>query len=204
MIKKTKVLLLKSKNTAHTKQFQDDLFEEMKARIKEDDESLPYKKNNYFYITRFKKGQQYPIYARKFSTLEAAEEILFDVNKMAKGFSYFKLTGLSVSPNNKFVAFGIDTVSRRQYTLQFKNLETGELFPEKIENTTGGASWANDNKTVFYTQQNENTLRSDKVFRHILGTDPATDIEVFHEDNEAFSSFVYRSKSDKYLVIGSS
>jgi oligopeptidase B len=189
--------------TAHTKQFQEDLFEEMKSRIKEDDESLPYKKNNYFYITRFKKGQQYPIYARKFSTLEAAEEILFDVNKMAKDFSYFKLTGLSVSPNNKLVAFGIDTVSRRQYTLQFKNLETGELFPEKIENTTGGACWANDNKTVFYTQQNEITLRSDKIFRHILGTDPALDIEVFHEKEEAFSSFVYRSKSDKYLIIGS-
>jgi oligopeptidase B len=187
----------------HTKQFQENLFEEMKARIKEDDQSVPYKKNNYFYITRFKKGQEYPIYSRKLLSLKAKEEILFDVNKMAKGFSYFKLRGLSISPNNKLVAFGIDTVSRRQYTLQFKNLETGELFPEKIENTTGGVCWANDNKTVFYTQQNEITLRSDKIFRHVLGTHPSTDIEVFHEVNEAFNCFVYRSKSDKYLIIGS-
>lgn len=189
--------------TAHTKKLQEDLFLEMKSRIKEDDESVPYKKNNYFYITRFKKGQQYPIYSRKYLTLNASEEILFDVNVMAKSHSYFKLTGLSVSPNNKLVAFGTDTVSRRQYTLQFKNLETGEIFPEKIENTTGGACWANDNKTVFYTKQNDLTLRSEKVFRHVLGTDPSLDEEVFYEDEEAFSTFVYKSKSEKYIIIGS-
>ncbi|MFK5957417.1 MAG: S9 family peptidase [Lutibacter sp.] len=189
--------------TAHTKKFQEDLFQELKSRIKEDDESVPYKKNNYYYITRFKKGKQYPVFARKKESLEAKEEILFDVNKLAEGFSYYKLSGLSVSPNNKLMAFGIDTVSRRQYTLQFKNLETGKLFPEKIENTTGSASWADDNKTVFYTQKNPTTLRSEKVFRHILGTDPLNDIEVFFEQDEAFSTYVYRTKSEKYLIIGS-
>jgi len=189
--------------TAHTKEFQEELFQELKSRIKEDDESVPYKKNNYYYITRFKKGNQYPIFARKKETLKAEEEILFDVNNLAKGHSYYKLSGLSVSPNNKIIAFGIDTVSRRQYTLQFKNLETGGLFPEKIENTTGTASWASDNKTVFYTQKNPTTLRSEKVFRHVLGTDPVNDIEVFFEKEEAFSTYVYRTKSEKYIIIGS-
>lgn len=189
--------------TAHTKQFQEDLFLEMKSRIKEDDESVPYKKNNYYYITRFKKGNQYPIYSRKKESLESLEQILFDVNELGKGFSYFKLSGLSISRNNELAVFGVDTVGRRQYTLQFKNLETGEFFPEKIENTTGSASWANDDKTVFYTHQNPKTLRSEKIFRHVLGTDSSEDIEVYSEKNSAFNTFVYRSKSEKYIIIGS-
>ncbi|MBT8317806.1 MAG: S9 family peptidase [Lutibacter sp.] len=189
--------------TAHTKKFQEDLFEEMKSRIKEEDESVPYKKNNFYYITRFEKGKQYPIFSRKKGSLSAKEEILFDVNILAKGHDYFKLSGLSVSPNNKLVSFGLDTISRRQYTLQFKNLVTGEIFPEKIENTTGSASWASDNKTVFYTQKNPVTLRSEKIYRHVLGTDPALDVEVFHEKDEAYSTYVYRTKSDKYIIIGS-
>jgi len=189
--------------TAHTKKFQEDLFQEMKGRIKEEDESVPYKRNDYYYITRFKKGQQYPIHSRKFLSLESEEEILFDVNELAKDHNYFKLAGLSISPNNKLASFGVDTVSRRQYTLQFKNLETGELFPEKIENTTGSASWASDNKTVFYTQKNPTTLRSEKIFRHVLGSDPATDVEIFSEDDETYSTYIYRTKSGKYLIIGS-
>ena len=189
--------------TAHTKQFQEDLFLEMKSRIKEDDESVPYKKNNYYYITRFEKGSQYPIYSRKKENLESQEQILFDVNELGKGFSYFKLSGLSISRNNELAVFGVDAVGRRQYTLQFKNLETGEFFPEKIENTTGSASWANDNKTVFYTRQNPKTLRSEKIFRHVLGTDSSEDIEVYSEKNSAFNTFVYRTKSEKYIIIGS-
>jgi len=175
----------------------------MKARIKEDDESVPFKKNNYYYITKFKKGNQYPIYSRKYVNLEAEEEILFDVNLMAEGHNYFKLSGLSVSPNNKFASFGVDVLSRRQYVLQFKDLKTGAIFPEKIENTTGNATWANDSKTVFYTQKNPSTLRGEKIFRHILGSDPATDVEIFYEEEEAFSTFIYRTKSGKYLIIGS-
>ena len=189
--------------TVHTKQFQEDLFQEMKSRIKEDDESVPYKKNNYYYITRFEKGSQYPIYSRKKGSLEAQEQILFDVNELGKGFYYYKLSGLSISPNNELAVFGVDTVGRRQYTLQFKNLETGELFPEKIENTTGSGTWANDNKTVFYTHQNPKTLRSEKIFRHVLGTDPSEDIEVYVEKNRAFNTFVYGTKSEKYIIIGS-
>ena len=190
--------------TAHTKQFQEELFIEMKSRIKEDDESVPYKKNNYYYITRFETGKQYPIYSRKKETLDAEEEIMFNVNKLAENHNYYKLSGLSVSPNNEMVSFGVDTVSRRQYILQFKNLQTGEIYSEKIENTTGSASWASDNKTVFYTQMNPNTLRSEKIFRHVLGTDPVNDVEVFYEKDEAFSTYVYRTKSEKYIIIGSS
>ncbi len=189
--------------TAHTKKFQEDLFLEMKSRIKEDDESVPYKKNNYYYITRFEKGKQYPVYARKKETLEAEDEIMFDVNKLAENHNYYRLSSLSVSPNNKLVSFGVDTVSRRQFTLRFKNLETGEIFPEKIENTTGSACWANDNSTIFYTLKNPTTLRSEKIFRHILGTDPSNDVEVFFEDDESFSTYVYKTKSGKYLIIGS-
>ena len=191
------------KMTSHTKNMQKDLFEEMKSRIKEDDESVPYLKRGYFYITRFEKGNQYPIYSRKKDTLNAEEEILFNVNELAEGFSYFNLKGLSVSTNNKLVVYGTDNVSRRQYTLKFKNLETGEIYSDKIENTTGSAIWANDNKTVFYTKQHAETLRSEKIYRHILGTDVSTDLEVYHESDDAFGTFVYKTKSEKYIVIGS-
>jgi len=192
-----------NKMTAHTSKFQEDLFEEMKSRIKEDDESVPFKKNGYFYITRFQKGDQYPIYSRKKENLEAKEEILFNVNKMAAGYDYFQMKGLAVSPNNKLAVFGVDTVSRRQYTLQFKNLETNKIYPEKIENTTGTATWANDNKTIFYAKQDEKTLRSYKIFKHILGTDTSEDVEVYHEVDDTFGTFVYKTKSQKYIVIGS-
>lgn len=192
------------KMTAHTKQFQVDLFEEMKSRIKEDDASVPYKLNGYWYYVRFEVGKGYPIYARKKETLEAEEEILFDCNQMAEGHAYFKLSGLSVSPNNKLVSFGVDTVSRRKYTIQIKNLETGEILPTKIETTTGGSTWANDNKTLFYTRKDEETLRSDKIYQHILGEDPANDILVYQEEDETFNAYVYKSKSKKYIIIGSS
>lgn len=192
------------KATAHTKEFQDQLFEEMKSRIKEDDESVPYLYNGYYYITRYEKGKDYPIYSRKKGSLEAKEEIMFDCNEMAKGHSYFQLAGLSVSENNKWVAFGVDLVSRRQYTLQFKNLETGEILSTKIENTTGGATWASDNTTVFYTRKDSVTLRSDKIYKHKLGSDVSKDELVYHEKDETFNTFIYKSKSKKYLVIGSS
>ncbi|MQP23466.1 prolyl oligopeptidase family serine peptidase [Flavobacterium sp. LMO8] len=192
------------KSTAHTKQFQDELFLEMKARIKEDDSSVPYLYNGYYYITRFEKGKDYPIYSRKKGSLEAKEEIMFDCNEMAKGHAYFNLSGLNISEDNKWVAFGVDLVSRRQYTIQIKNLETGEILPVKLENTTGGSTWAGDNKTLFYTRKDSQTLRSDKIYKHTLGTDASADAMVFHEKDDTFNTFVYKEKSKKYLVIGSS
>jgi len=191
------------KVSAYTKDFQEVLFQEMKGRIKEDDSSVPYKDNGYYYITSYKTGNQYPIYSRKKDSLEANQEIIFDVNQMAKGFDYYQLGGLNISENNKLVVFATDTISRRQYTLRVKNLETGEIYKDIIENTTGGSVWANDNKTIFYTKKDPVTLRSEKIFRHLLGTSASEDIEVFHEKDETFGTYVTKSKSNKFIIIGS-
>ncbi|MFL1895625.1 S9 family peptidase [Aquimarina sp. 2-A2] len=189
--------------TAHTKGLQKQLFEEMKARIKEDDASVPYKYNGYWYITRYEKGKDYPIYSRKKETLDAEEEILFDCNEEAKGHSYYRLVGLNVSPDNTRVAFGVDTVSRRKYTIQIKNLVDGTVYDDTIENATGSSTWAADGKTLFYTKKDAETLRSYKIMKHTLGTQVSDDVEVFREDDDTFNTFVYKTKSDKYIVIGS-
>ena len=189
--------------TKLTKPFQEELFEEMKGRIKEDDSSVPYKDNGYFYITSYKIGNQYPIYSRKKENLEAKEEVLFNVNEMAKDFDYYQLGGLNISNDNKLMAFATDTVSRRQYFLRIKNLETGDIYKDIIENTTGGSVWANDNKTLFYTKKDPVTLRSSSVYRHVLGTPASEDVEVFHEKDDTFGAYVTKSKSDKYIIIGS-
>ncbi len=192
-----------NKMTAHTKDFQKDLFEEMKGRIKEDDASVPYFYNGYYYITRFETGKDYPIYSRKKDSLKADEEIMFDVNEMAKDYSYYNLRGLNVSPDNKWVTFGVDTLSRRKYTLYIKNLETGEILADSITLTTGSSTWANDNKTLFYTRKDEQTLRSNKIYKHKLGQDSSKDVLIYNEEDETFGTYVYKTKSDKYLVIGS-
>lgn len=192
------------KMTAHTEQFQKDLFEEMKARIKEDDQSVPYLYNGYYYITRYEKGKDYPIYARKKGSLDAKEELLFDCNELAKGHAYFQLGGLSVSPDNKYASYATDIVGRRIYTIGVKNLETGEILSDKIENTTGGSVWANDNATLFYTRQDAVTLRSDKVYKHQRGADASKDVLVFNETDDTFNVGVSKSKSRKFLVIESS
>ena len=191
-------------STSHTKEFQKDLFEEMKARIKEDDESVPYFYNGYYYITRFEKGKDYPIHSRKKESLGAKEEILFDCNEMAKGHTYFNLSGLSVSEDNTMVAFGVDTVSRRQYTIQVKNLVSGEILDVKLENTTGGSTWASDNTTLFYSRKDKVTLRADKIYKHKIGTAADRDTLVYFEKDETFDVSVYKSKSKKYLIINSS
>ncbi len=190
-------------STVHTKEFQNNLFLEMKSRIKEDDSTVPYLYNGYWYITRFETGKDYPIYSRKKGSLDAKEEIMFDCNEMAKGQSYFNLSGINISEDNKYAAFGVDLVSRRQYTIQIKNLETGEILPVKIENTTGGSTWASDNKTLFYTRKDPQTLRSDKVYKHKLGNDTSKDEMIFHEKDDTFYTFIYKEKSKKYLIIGS-
>ena len=192
-----------NKMTASTKNFQKDLFAEMKSRIKEDDQSVPYFYNGYFYITRVEKDKDYPIYARKKETLSAKEEILFDCNELAKGKSFFQLNNLAISPNNKFAAFSVDFVGRRIYTIQIKNLETGEILSDKIENAEGSAVWANDDKTLFYTTQDKVTLRSDKIFKHVLGTDSKNDELVYEEKDETFNVDISKTKSRKYLIIES-
>lgn len=191
------------KMTAHTKTFQKELFEEMKSRIKEDDESVPYLYNGYYYITRFETGKNYPIYSRKKESLSANEEILFDCNTLANGKSYFQLGGLSISPDNKLAVFSIDVIGRRIYDIQVKDLETGKILDDKIEKVSGNAVWANDNKTIFYSSQDEVTLRSDKIFKHKLGTKQADDVLVYFEKDDTFNVEVAKSKSRKYLAIES-
>lgn len=191
------------KMTAHTQALQKDLFEEMKSRIKEDDQSVPYLYNGYYYITRFEKGKDYPIFSRKKGSLTAKEEIMFDCNELAKGHTYFKLGGLSVSLDNKYAAFATDIVGRRIYTLKVKNLDTNEILPDEIKNTTGNVTWANDNQTLFYGTQDIKTLRSDKIFKHVLGA-ASSDEMVYFEKDDTFNISVSKSKSKKYLVISSS
>ena len=188
--------------TAHTKDFQKSLFEEMKGRIKEDDQSVPYLYNGYYYITRYEKGQDYPIYSRKKGSLDAKEEILFDCNELAKGHTFFQLGGLSVSPDNRFASFGVDTVGRRIYTIQIKNLETNEILSDVIENATGGSVWANDNHTLFYTRQDKVTLRAHQIFKHKLGISADKDVLVYEEKDDTFNVSVGKEKSKKYIVIG--
>ena len=189
--------------TKHTKDFQNNLFEEMKSRIKEDDTSVPYFYNQYWYYNRFETGKQYPIFCRKKGSMDAAEEVMFDVNQMAEGHDYFQLNGIEISPDNTLAAFGVDTVSRRQYTIRIKNLVTGEIYPEKIDNTTGGSNFANDNKTLFYTLQNPTTLRSEKIMKHKLGEPSEKDQLVFFEEDETYNTWVDKSKSEQYIFIGS-
>ncbi|WP_298757385.1 S9 family peptidase [uncultured Psychroserpens sp.] len=187
--------------TAHTKDFEKSLFEEMKSRIKEDDSSVPYKYNGYWYIVRYEKGKDYPIYTRKKETLDTTEELLFDGNLMAEGHGYFRLVGLSVSPDNTMMAFGVDTIGRRQYTLQIKNLITNEVFSDTIENTTGSSTWANDNSTLFYTKKDELTLRSNKIYKHKIGDTEDKDTLIFTEEDDTFGVAVFKSKSRKYIII---
>ncbi len=183
--------------------FEKDLFEELKSRIVEDDESVPYFLNGYWYQVKFQKGKDYPIYVRKKESLDAPEEIIVDVNEMAQGNDYFNLSGLSISPNNRYASFGTDNIGRRNYTLQVKDLESGEILDLAIENTTGGSTWANDNQTIFYTRKDQQTLRSNQIFKHKLGTSATNDELVFQEDDETFIAFVYKTKSKQYILIGS-
>jgi len=184
-----------------TEKLQEELYEEMVSRIKKDDESVPYKKKGYWYYTRFIEEGQYPIYCRKKDTMENPEEILMDVNVMAEGHSYYSVGGLSISPDNKYLIFGEDTVSRRIYTLKMKSMETGELLELNIPGTTGGASWAGDSQTIFFTLKDETTLRSAKIMSYNILT--KEEKVRFIEIDDTFNCGVYKSKSEKYIIISS-
>ena len=186
-----------------TESFQSDLFNEFKSRIKQDDESVPVEYNGYTYYTKFDLGEDYPCHFRKKNSANSEEELLLNLPEMAKNSSYFSLGDRSISEDNRLMAYSIDNISRREYTIYIKDLKTGELLKDKIPNTTGGITWANDNKTIFYTKKDEITLRSNQIFRHIIGTDPSEDVLVFEEKDESYSCFVYKTKSRKYLMIGS-
>ena len=187
-----------------TEKLQKTIYDEIIGRIKQDDSSVPITVNGYTYYTRFEKGQDYPYYCREKAEDNTKEEVMLDVPTMAEGYAYYAIGGRSVSENNKILAYAVDTVSRREYTLYFKNLETGEILSDKIENTTGGITWANDNQTVFYVKKDPQTLRAYQIFKHRLGTDTSDDELVYEETDETFSCWISKTKSRQYLMIGAS
>ena len=186
-----------------TEPLQAKLFEEMKSRIKEKDESVPYLKNGYYYYNKTEEGKQYYKICRKKGDLNAPEEVLLDVDKMAEGLPYFAIGGYSVSPDNKLLAFSVDTVSRREYVIQILNLETGELLRDRVLRTEGEPIWAADNKTIFYTAKNPITLLSEKIKRHTLGTSSDLDVTVYDEKDNTNYIGVGKSKNGKYIFIQS-
>jgi oligopeptidase B len=188
----------------NSEDLQKTLYDEIVGRIKKDDETVPYLKNGYYYYSKYTEGTEYPVYYRKKGSLDASAEVLLDVNKLAEGKSYCSVNSLSVSRDNKILIYGVDFVSRRRYTLNFFDIETGLLLPDKIENTTGTAVWAADNKTVFYVTKDKETLRADKIFKHKLGTATEKDVLVYNEADEIFSVNLSETKSRKYILINSS
>ena len=189
---------------AHTDAFQTKLFEEMKGRIKETDQSVPVKDNGYWYYTRFEAGKDYAFNCRKKDSMETgAEEVLVNGPALAAGHDYWALGGIDVSEDNTIVVYSEDMVSRRIYTASFRNIQTGEMLTDKIEGIAGCPVWANDNKTLFYVKKDPTTLREFQIWKHTLGTPQANDVVVFEEKDEEFSCFVYKTKSKKYMVIGS-
>lgn len=186
----------------HTEKLQDSLFNEIVGRIKQTDMSVPYKHNGYFYFSRYEKGKEYPVYSRKKGNLDAQEEIMINANKRAEGKKYYKAVGLQVSPNNKILAYGEDTLGRRKYTIRFKNLETGKFYKDQIPVTAGMIAWANDNQTIFYTIKDE-SLRPYKILMHKLGSDAKNDKVVFHEEDATYTTGCFRTKSGDYIMIHS-
>jgi oligopeptidase B len=187
-----------------TEPLQEKLVEEIVGRIKQDDASVPFKLDDYWYYTRYEEGADYPIFSRKRESLEASEEIMLNANELAEGHEYFSVRGLEVSHGQDILAFATDTVGRRFYDLRFKNLTTGETLPDVISDVTGNVAWANDNRTVFYSRQDPETLRSFRILLHTLGTDPAEDVLVYEETDETYDCYVFKTKSKKYVMIATS
>lgn len=192
------------KQMAHTKTLEDRLFQEIKARFKQTDMSVPYKREGYYYYTRYEEGKEYPIYARRKGALDQAEEILLNGNELAEGHEFFSIGGWAVSSAQDIVAYAVDTQGRRIHTTYFKNLRTGELLPDVLPEVTENLTWANDNSTLFYAKPDLTTLRAFRIYRHVLGTDSREDQLVFEESDETYSVWVFKTKSKDYLMIASS
>jgi oligopeptidase B len=186
---------------AHVAPLQEKLYAEIVARIKQDDSTVPYRKRGYWYYSRFAEGQEYPVYARKRGTLEAAGEVMLDGNELAKGHEFYQVGALEVSPNDRFVAWAEDTVGRRQYSLRIRDLQTGEILPDRIENTDGDIAWTADSASVLYIEKDPQTLLGYRVRRHVLGTDPARDPLVYEQEDLTFYTGLTTTKDDRYILI---
>ncbi len=192
------------KAMAHAQPSEEMLFEEIKARFKPTDMSVPYLRDGYYYYTRYEEGREYPIFARKRGSLDAGEEIMLDANVLAAGHEFFAIGGWTVSSERDLLAYAVDTQGRRVYTTYFKNLSTNAMLADLIPEVSENLTWANDNRTLFYAKQDPTTLRAYQIYRHVLGNDPAEDQLVFEETDETFAAYVFKTKSKKYLMIVSS
>jgi len=188
---------------AATEAFQEELFEELKNRIEPDDSTVPALFDGYYYYKRYEGRLEYPIHCRKQGSVEAPEEIMLDVNQVAEGHDFCSVRGVAVSPDTRLLAWALDTVGRRKYTIYFTDLETGEVMSNVIPDVTGNLTWANDNRTLFYAKQDPETLRSHQVYRHLLGTDPSEDVLVYEETDPTYSVYVWKTRSEKYVLIHS-
>ena len=182
-----------------TTELRENLFNEIKSRIKQDEITEAFLYNNWYYYSRYEEGKEYPVYCRK-SSPEGEETIMLDGNEMSKGLAFFHIGSWEIADDNNLLAFSVDTVSRRKYDIKFKDLTTGEIIDEGIKNTSGSFCWAADNKTIFYSRRDD-SLRPYKIFRHKLGSPAEDDVEVYHETDNTFTTSVYRSKLGKYIII---
>ncbi|HEU4326262.1 MAG TPA: S9 family peptidase [Roseiflexaceae bacterium] len=185
---------------AHTRDLQERLYREMRGRIKERDENVPEQRDGYFYYTRTEEGQQYAIHCRRHGSMDAPEEILLDENALAEGQPFFRVGNFRVSPDHRLLAYATDTSGDEIYTLVVKDLQTGDLLPERIGGTGYGLEWANDSRTLYYVVLDP-AHRPHKVFRHTLSSDPAGDVEVYHEPDELFYMELSKTRSRAYLLI---
>ncbi|WP_036101649.1 S9 family peptidase [Lysobacter capsici] len=183
------------------KPLEDKLYGEIVGRIKQDDSSVPYRERGYWYYTRFETGQDYPIHARRKGSMEDAEQVLLDVNAMAKGKDYFSVGAMEVTQDNQILAWADDAVGRRQYKIRFKNLATGEIYSDVIENTSTDLVWADDNKTLFYVENDPKTLLTVRIKKHVLGTPASKDVLVYEEKDDSFYMGIERSRDDAYICI---
>jgi oligopeptidase B len=191
----------KAAMTEHTRALEDRVYEEIVGRIKQDDSTVPYRLRGHWYYTRFETGQEYPIYARKAGTLDAPEQVMLDVNRMAEGHGFFQVGSLDVAPDNNLLAYTEDPVGRRQYTLRVRNLATGELLPDRIENVDPSVAWTADSRSILYLEKDPETLLARRVRRHVLGTDPAQDALVYEQDDDSFYTSVGTTKDERYVTI---
>ncbi|MEJ2229995.1 MAG: hypothetical protein P8X46_02285 [Nitrospirales bacterium] len=188
---------------SHVRDLEKTLFEEIKGRIQQTDLSVPFKLGDYLYYQRYEEGKEYALYCRKKGALTSPEEVMLDGNVLARGYDYFSLGNWKMSSGQNILAYAIDTQGRRIYSIGFKNLSTGETLDDFIPSVTGNMEWGNDNRTLLYARQDPETLRSFQIFRHTLGTDPKQDTLVYEERDDTFSVYVGKTKSKRYLVIGS-
>jgi oligopeptidase B len=191
----------KAAMTAHTRSLEDKVYEEIVGRIKQDDSTVPYRLRGHWYYTRYETGKEYPVYARKSGTLDAPEQVMLDVNHMAEGHGFFQVGSRAIAPDNNLLAYTEDPVGRRQYTLRIKNLATGELLPDRIENVDPALAWTADSRSILYLEKDPETLLARRVRRHVLGTDPAQDALVYEQDDDSFYTSVGTTKDERYVLI---